>query len=49
MPIRFRGNQFTEQLPSDSPSITDVFSGRYQATAAVHRVTAEQRIYTPQQ
>jgi hypothetical protein len=27
----FRWNPFTEQLPSDSPAIVDVFTGRYQA------------------
>jgi hypothetical protein len=32
MRIRCHGNPFTEQLPSDSPSIVDVFPGRYQAT-----------------
>jgi hypothetical protein len=31
MRIRCRGNPFTEQLPSDSPGIVHVFSGRYQA------------------
>jgi hypothetical protein len=31
MRIRCRGNPFTEQLPSDSPGIVDVFTGRYQA------------------
>jgi hypothetical protein len=43
--IRFCGKVFTEQSPSDSPSIADVFSDRYQATAAVHRGTAQQRVY----
>jgi hypothetical protein len=32
MRIRYRGNPFTEQLPSDSQGIFDVFTGRYQAT-----------------
>jgi hypothetical protein len=32
MHIRCRGNPFTEQLPSDSPGIVDVFAGSYQAT-----------------
>jgi hypothetical protein len=32
MSIRCRRNPFTEQLPSDSPGIVDVFTGRYQAT-----------------
>jgi hypothetical protein len=34
--IRFRGKPFGEQLPSDSPDIVDMFTGRYQATVAVH-------------
>jgi hypothetical protein len=29
---RCRGNPFTEQLPSDSPGIVDVFTGRYLET-----------------
>jgi hypothetical protein len=45
MRISCRGNPFTEHLPSDSPGIVDVFTGRYQATAAVHRVTAQQRVW----
>jgi hypothetical protein len=45
MRIRCRGDSFTEHLPSYSPVIADVFTGRYQATAAVHRVTAQQRVY----
>jgi hypothetical protein len=45
MRIRCRGIPFTEQLPSDSPGIVDVFTGRCQATAALHRVTAQRRIY----
>jgi hypothetical protein len=28
MRIRCRGNPFTEQQPSDSPAIVDVFTGR---------------------
>jgi hypothetical protein len=48
MRIRCRGNPFTEQLPAESPGIVDVFTGRYEATAAVHRFTAQQRDYTPQ-
>jgi hypothetical protein len=32
MCIRCRRKPFTEQLPSDSPGIVDVFTGRYQAT-----------------
>jgi hypothetical protein len=47
MHIRCPGNPFTEQLPSDSPVIADVFTGRYQATAAVYRLNAQQRVYTP--
>jgi hypothetical protein len=46
--IHFRGKVFIEQLPSDSPSIADVFSGRYQAADVVHRCTAQQGVYTPQ-
>jgi hypothetical protein len=46
--IRCRGNTFIEQLISDSPGIVDAFTGRYQAMAAVQRVTAQQRVYTPQ-
>jgi hypothetical protein len=33
------------RLPSNSPDIVDVFTCRYQATAAVHRVTAQQWVY----
>jgi hypothetical protein len=33
---------------SGSPGIVDVFTGRYQVKTAVHRVTAQQRVYTPQ-
>jgi hypothetical protein len=32
MRIRCGGKSFTEQLPSDSHGIIDVFTGRYQAT-----------------
>jgi hypothetical protein len=32
MRIRCRGNPFTEQLPSDTPGIVDVFTDRYQVT-----------------
>jgi hypothetical protein len=32
MLIHCYGNSFTEQLPSDSPGIVDVFACRYQAT-----------------
>jgi hypothetical protein len=32
MRIRCRGNPFTEQLPSDSPGIVDVFTDRYLET-----------------
>jgi hypothetical protein len=32
MCIRCRGKPFTEQLPSDSPRIVVMFTGRYQAT-----------------
>jgi hypothetical protein len=35
-------------LSRDNHGIVDVFTSRYQATAAVHRVTAPQRVYTPQ-
>jgi hypothetical protein len=31
------GNMFTEQLPSNSPCIVDVFTGRYQTTHAPSR------------
>jgi hypothetical protein len=48
MRIPCRGNPFTEQLPSDSLGIVDVFTGRYQATAAVQKVTVKQRVYAPQ-
>jgi hypothetical protein len=39
---------FIELLPSDKPGIDDVFIGRHQKTAALHRVTSQQRVYTPQ-
>jgi hypothetical protein len=45
---RYRVDPYTEQLPGDSPGIVDVFIGRYPATAAFQRVTAHQRLYTPQ-
>jgi hypothetical protein len=32
MRIRFREKPFTEQLPSDSPGIVDVFTRPYQTT-----------------
>jgi hypothetical protein len=48
MRIRGRGNPFTEQLSSSIPGIVDMFTGRYQAMSAVHRVTAQQRACTPQ-
>jgi hypothetical protein len=32
MRIRYRGNPFTEQLPSESPHIVDVFTDRYLET-----------------
>jgi hypothetical protein len=38
--MSMRGNPITEQLPSYSPGIIDVLTGRYKATAAVHIVTA---------
>jgi hypothetical protein len=31
MRIRCRGNPFNERLPSDSPGVVDMFTGRYQA------------------
>jgi hypothetical protein len=34
MRIRYRGNLFTEQLPSNSQGFVDMFIGRYQATHA---------------
>jgi hypothetical protein len=37
IPIRCRGNPFTEQLPSDSPDNVDMFTGRYQATLVPSR------------
>jgi hypothetical protein len=46
--IRFHRNPFTEQLPSDSPGIGDVFTGCYQATVTVHRVTAQPQYLIPQ-
>jgi hypothetical protein len=48
MHIHCHGNPFTKQLPSDNLGIVDVFTGRYEAMGAVHRVTPQQQVYVPQ-
>jgi hypothetical protein len=48
MPILCRGNPFTDKFTNASPGIVDMFTGLYQATAVVHSVTTQRRVYTPQ-
>jgi hypothetical protein len=47
VPILCHGTPFTIQLTRDSPGIADMFTGLYQATAVVHSVTTQRRVYTP--
>jgi hypothetical protein len=47
MRIRYRRKPFTEQLPSDSAGIVDVFIGRYQATHVPSSYNILTQLLTP--